>query len=1018
MISFNKIFSNVIQISPLLKQASTYTLTIVVISSGALLFLSGASLLIGDFIGGQHPLILGAMVIFLTLLITPLHSYIYSKLDEVIFHSQGYFQARLRSFNLETIEILEVSKICNHLRQYITHDLNPHRLHIFIFDPTTENYHAIPVESNYPTTDILFGMDSPLVVLLKTMKSKTFKLTGNTLPGNLKTERVRLVILNSKYYLPLKNQNIIEGWVAFSDKSEGKPYTERDLHYLEDLGSQVSSGIQRAKVVSDLERRVREMDVLVRMAKGINITLTLDDILELIYAQTIHVIPAIDFYISLYKKEEDALYHVFYLENDERYHEKENISLLKGYGLEREVILSRKPIFTNNYVLECRSRGTIPAQKGLYAWLGVPLTSGAEIIGVLSLGNRNPNLLFTEQNQALLQTIADQAAGAIVKSRLLQETESRARQLASLNEIGRHLTATLELHSLYKLILQYSAEVFRCKAGAIFTIDETKNELLLEVMHGFLDQNLCGHLIPTNTGFVGRALISGKGFFVNNVQTVEEINYPGSNDNPAATRDLLIVPMKIQEKVVGLIEVLDKEDGSPFNADDLELLSAFSNQAATTIENARLYTHTDQALTDRIEELSVMQQIDRELNASLELSRVMNITLDWAIRQSHAEAGFIGMIEESGIRIITAQGYPKESIPMDSQGDEQPYLLEMPTLIQGIHSGTPKRVVLSQSSYSGENDRENCLHNPQLLLPGGQIQLIVPIEREAHILALLLLESVKTDFCPDETVAFLSRLCDHAAIAISNAQLYEEVQQANLAKSEFVSLVSHELKTPMTSIRGFSDLLVQGSIGPINEAQANFLNTIRSNVNRMATLVTDLADVSRIESGRLHLEFRAVAISEVVEEVIVSLRNQILEKEQTLLLKIPEELPNVWGDRNRLIQILVNLINNANKYTPKKGEITVSAESLIEQNEGKGAIEVVRVAVIDTGFGIAIEDQEKIFQKFFRSKNANVRESPGTGLGLNITRYLVEMQGGRIWFESELGIGTTFHFTIPIAANI
>ena len=221
----------------------------------------------------------------------------------------------------------------------------------------------------------------------------------------------------------------------------------------------------------------------------------------------------------------------------------------------------------------------------------------------------------------------------------------------------------------------------------------------------------------------------------------------------------------------------------------------------------------------------------------------------------------------------------------------------------------------------------------------------------------------------------------------------------------------------MTSIRGYADLLAQGVVGPINEVQTNFLNTIRSNVNRMATLVSDLADISRIEAGRMRLEFSSVHLPEVIEEIVRTQQGQIDEKKQTLTLQIASELPAVWGDHNRITQILVNLLSNATKYTPVGGVITLTAEKADNLQDGIGLPEVVCVSVQDSGYGISPKDQNKVFQKFFRSEDENVRESPGTGLGLNITRHLVEMQGGQIWFESGLSQGTTFHFTIPIAAT-
>ena len=278
----------------------------------------------------------------------------------------------------------------------------------------------------------------------------------------------------------------------------------------------------------------------------------------------------------------------------------------------------------------------------------------------------------------------------------------------------------------------------------------------------------------------------------------------------------------------------------------------------------------------------------------------------------------------------------------------------------------------------------------------------------------MILESLKSDPFPEELLSFLSRLTDHAAIAIANAQLYSEVETANIAKSDFVSLVSHELKTPMTSIKGFTDLLAAGMVGPVNPAQSNFLNTIRTNVDRMATLVSDLTDISRIEAGRMRLEFEAIGVPDVINEVVHSTHNQIDEKQQTLVLNVAEDLPCMWGDRSRIVQVLMNLVSNAYKYTPPEGQIAISADLAQNSWDLEGAPQVIHLAVEDTGYGISEENQQKIFQKFFRSDDQKVRDAPGTGLGLSITRTLVEMQGGRIWFESSYRVGTTFHFTIPI----
>jgi signal transduction histidine kinase len=323
----------------------------------------------------------------------------------------------------------------------------------------------------------------------------------------------------------------------------------------------------------------------------------------------------------------------------------------------------------------------------------------------------------------------------------------------------------------------------------------------------------------------------------------------------------------------------------------------------------------------------------------------------------------------------------------------------MPAVKSAVESAQPQQVSL-------QADAEDSI------LPGAHTQIVIPIRREADVIGMLLLESVSDS---QQDVAFLNRLSDHAAIAISNAQLYEEVQLANDAKSEFVSFVAHELKNPMTSIKGYTELLSAGAVGPINEMQTNFLQTIRSNVERMSTLVSDLNDNSKIEAGRLRLDYKAVDLSEVVDEVVRSTTRQTEEKKQEIELQVPESLPKVWSDQTRVSQVLTNIVSNAHKYTPEEGTIVVGAEVSANQWDPEGAAQVVHIWVKDDGIGISAEDQQKIFSKFFRSDDSKAREAPGTGLGLNITKSLVEMQGGKIWFESEFREGTTFHFTIPVA---
>jgi signal transduction histidine kinase len=960
----------------------------------------GISLILMRPIPANNPLLISLAIIGSVALLLPLYNWMREFVDSIFFRGRRAHQQRIQEFTRTLTSTVDTPGILRVLRENIKASLVPSHLHIYVHDALNDQYVAAPDESGRPSSDIRFQATSALPKMISKERLPVF-LDESRLPTNLEPERARLALLGANLFVPMPGQERLIGWIALGERLSGEAYTSNDLDFLDSLANQAAVAVERSQIVTNMERRVHELNVLARIAQGINITLTFDDILELIYAQTVQVVPGTDFHLTLFNKTGQYYYYGFCLENDERLSRHENTPLLPKTTLDQEVVTSRRPIITQDYLRECQVQNVTPTTQDVYAWIGVPLNTGAETIGALSVDSRDPSILYTSGQLELLQAIADQAAGAIVKARLLQETERRAQQLSILNVITRQLTSTLDIEPLLKNILENAVNILNSEAGSLFLIDEQTDELVFRVTAGPVASDLVGQRLPPGTGVVGRAVNERAPVIVNEVQSSAQWSSSTDRQTGFMTRALLAVPMEVKDRVIGVIEIINKKDGLPFTEDDQNLLSSFAGQAAVAIENARLYTLTDQELAARVEELSVMQRIDRELNASLEVDRAMRITLDWAMRQSGAEAGMIGILQESGINLTAQQGYGETLV----QYRESPIPADHPALAAAVSTGQPQRVSFEADGHG------------RSFLPETHSQMVIPIRRESKVIGLFLLESSATDKFGNEAQGFLSRLSDHAAIAIANAQLYAEVQAANNAKSEFVSFVAHELKNPMTSIKGYSELLAAGAVGTINDMQSNFLSTIRSNVERMSTLVSDLNDNSKIEAGRLRLEFKAVDVNEVADETIRSAKKQLEEKEQTIAVEMPEKMAKVWADRTRLAQVIINLISNAHKYTPQGGSIIIGAEQATNQWDPQGAAEVVHIWVKDNGIGISPEDQEKIFQKFFRSEDQKAREAPGTGLGLNITKSLVEMQGGRIWFESVYRQGTTFHFTVPVSEN-
>lgn len=949
----------------------------------------GSSLVLGTGLRADHPILIGMMVLFLSIGLNPLRERLQKQVDAVFFRGRTIYETRSREFGRELTQLVDLNEIIHLLRTYVNEAVMPSQNHIFLYDSLSDQYYAAGDDTGNPTTDIRFSASGGLAQTISASPTSVFLSDAANIPASLMSDKARLALLKAQLFVALPGQQQLAGWVGLGSPRSGAPFGRQALAYIESLCAQAALAIERAQVVYDLERRVHEMNVLGRIAQGVNVTLNFDDLLELIYAQTNQVVPTKDFRIMLYNKRAQHSFHAFFLEGDDRLSERENVPLREGKGLEHEVIRTQRAITTDDYERECQGRGALPDATGLYAWMGVPLTTGADTIGAISLGSKDPSTLYTIEQQSLFQSIADQAAGAIIKTQLLQEAEERARQLTSLNQVARSLSSNLDLSPLLNQILESAVNILNCEAGSLVLVDEETQELVFEVMVSPVADSLRGMRLPPGTGLAGQAVDAKTSIIDNNVQKNREWFGDADEQTGFISREMMVVPMMVQDEVLGVVQVINKRNGDPFTDDDEQLLSAFTGQAAVAIQNARLFTMTDQALSDRVEELSVMQRIDRELNVSLDTERALQIALEWAIRQSKLSAGF-------------AASYSSEDAPTLLVAATHRYDRAALTQERLFSMDIINQVIESQESLAMVDMQDT-------ILPNANYQVVLPLQREKDVIGILFLEST-TGPLDEETYSFLVRLGDHSAIAVANAQLYAAVQAANLAKSDFVSFVSHELKNPMTSIRGYTDLLSAGAVGPITETQSNFLETIRSNVNRMATLVTDLADVSRIEAGRLRLDFGEVRVSEVVDEVVRSLQSQFEDKNQRLQINIPDDLPKVWGDHVRLVQVMTNLVSNAHKYTPEDGEILVQADLLPEREQPR-----VRVLVKDDGIGMTPEDKRKIFTKFFRSEDQKAREAPGTGLGLNITKNLVEMQDGKIWFESEFRQGTTFYFTIPVA---
>jgi len=540
--------------------------------------------------------------------------------------------------------------------------------------------------------------------------------------------------------------------------------------------------------------------------------------------------------------------------------------------------------------------------------------------------------------------------------------DDQRRRLAALYEVCRMLGSSLQLDEVLNQVMDSIIALTGAERGFLMLFDEG-GDPQIKAARNMARETLDEDEFEISSSVVRLVADTGEPVVTTNASADPRFAAKISVVTHQL-RSIQCAPLWARGHLIGAIYVDDRIRTSAFDESDLEVLSAFASQAAMAIENARLFTLTGAALNQRLEELSQLHQIDQELNETLDFAQVMDRTLGWAVRVTGADNGAIGLIDlEQGQTRIIAR-----------------------------HGRTPAAVTaMLEGPFTSNLDRENSL--------------TVPIQREGRVIGAIGLDRIDGQPFSQESFAFVTRLADHAAIAIENAQLYEAVNRANQAKSEFVSIMTHELRIPMTAIQGYADMI--NMVGELTDQQKNYLTIIRTNIERMMTLINDLSDISRIENGQLALDVQdGIRLQDVLGTILPALKPEIEAREHTLVIELSDDLPPVRVDPKRLGQVLTNLISNAYKYTTNGGRITIRT-----RRDG----DFVVCEVEDTGVGMTPEELNKLFTKFWRAEDSYVREQPGSGLGLAIARNLVELQGGQMSVTSQKGIGTTFSVRMPVS---
>ncbi len=451
------------------------------------------------------------------------------------------------------------------------------------------------------------------------------------------------------------------------------------------------------------------------------------------------------------------------------------------------------------------------------------------------------------------------------------------------------------------------------------------------------------------------------------------------------------------------------------------------NQLAKSLQQreASINTYVN-TITKQVTQLSTLHQTSTAITATLDIQKLLSTVLK-SLRQN---LGYQ--------RMVLVQLEPSTDMAIVSQvvgvsQDLEKQVLGMEFQVMKGQSMDARLLIEGKPTLVWDLEQVAHIMNP-VVLPvlrqvGVKSFVVAPLISHQTILGYLGGDKGEQP-CTQEDLDLLVTVASHVAVAFDNAQAYrnlenlaatleqrviertEDLQSANerlleldRLKSAFVSIVSHELRTPMTSIKGLVENMMDGLTGSMNERQTFYLGRVKHNIERLTRMINDLLDLSRIESGRMELQRTAVNLGSLAREVVELFQGTAREQSITLEAHIDDALPLTHGDRDKLIQVITNLVNNALKFTDAHGSVYLTVSQL---EDGW-----LQTCVADTGCGIDPEEQGTLFEPFIRTRSSQSK-SPGAGLGLAISKSLIELHGGRIWLESVLGEGSRFCFTLPV----
>jgi PAS domain S-box-containing protein len=702
------------------------------------------------------------------------------------------------------------------------------------------------------------------------------------------------------------------------------------------------------------ERKLHELTqiAITQISESALASKTLDELYRAIHEAVRPLVPADHFYIARYAA---AINQISFPYASEQL-DHDSARYQYGRDLTSYVIRSGRAFRTTpKMAAQPEATDETPAHgvRSVY-WLGVPLRSKQVVTGVIAIQSYDDRNPLTEKHQEILSVIAPQAAAAI--ERFSAEREIQKFKLGI--DRSNNPVFITDLDGT----IQYANPAFESVYG--YSPDEVRGKTPRVLKSG----------LTTKEEYQSfwAALLSG--------ETI-------SNEITNRARDGRLIPIAATYS-----PILDE------SGDMMGFLAIHED-----ITERKL---SDEMLRRRSDYLAASSEIGRLVTSTLDLNTIFTRTAKLISQRFGFYYVGIYSIEETGFSAVLREATGEAGEKLKAQRHSV-----------SVGSRTVIGKVAEKIEPMLVNDvAVEPLYTPNPYLLDTESEVAIPLRIGMRSVGVIDIQSTQKEAFSQDDLSVLQSLADQVAVAIDNARSYElsqqliqDLREIDLLKSQFLANMSHELRTPLNSIIGFSRVILKGIDGPVTEMQQQDLTAIYNSGQHLLGLINDILDLARIEAGKMELNLEEVHLADMTGSVMSTAKGLVKEKSIQLLQRIPADMPPVRGDTMRVRQILLNLISNAAKFT-EVGSITI--ESLVQKGP-TGKLEAL-INVIDTGPGISAEDQKKLFQAFSQVDGSATRKTGGTGLGLSICANLIQLQGGRIGVQSQVGKGSTFWFTLPL----